>query len=64
MKRIAFVLLLAVAGMTATAQTKPAKKAQSTEKKEECKKTGGSCCSPTSKAKALLQAKPATQKKG
>lgn len=76
MKRVLFTLALAASVAVVSAQTKPAKKAAET--KECSKKEGASCCkkeketaasetgccSPSSKAKALLKAKPATVKKG
>jgi hypothetical protein len=74
MKKVLFALALAASVAVASAQTKPAKKVAT---KECCKKEGASCCkeketavseasccSPSSKAKALVKAKPATVKKG
>lgn len=65
MKKVLLIVVAIAAVSAASAQTKPAKKAE-TAQKEHCKKEGGSCCSPSSKAKALLKAKPAstTEKKG
>ncbi|WP_207421827.1 hypothetical protein [Desertivirga brevis] len=64
MKKLLLIAAAIASISAASAQTKPAKKAD-TNQKEHCKKEGGNCCSPSSKAKALLKAKPATtEKKG
>jgi hypothetical protein len=64
MKKTLFILALAASVSAVSAQTKPAKKASESTKKECCKKKeGASCCSPSSKAKAVLNAKPAAEKK-
>ena len=64
MRKTLFICALAASITAASAQTKPAKKASQGTKKECCKKEGAGCCSPSSKAKALLNAKPASEKKG
>jgi len=63
MKKTLFILAFAASVTAVSAQTKPAKKASESTKKECCKKEGSSCCSPSSKAKAILNAKPAAEKK-
>lgn len=63
MKKVFYVLLMvALSGAASAQETKPAGKA-SEAKKECCKKAEKGCCSPSSKAKAMLNAKPATEKK-
>ena len=63
MKKALLILAVAASVSVASAQTKPAKKTEAT-KKDCCKKDGASCCSPSSKAKALMTAKPSATKKG
>jgi len=63
MKKTLFILALAASVSAVSAQTKPAKKASESTKKECCKKKEDACCSPSSKAKAVLNAKPAAEKK-
>ncbi|WP_207533606.1 hypothetical protein [Desertivirga arenae] len=65
MKKVFLIIATITAISAASAQTKPVKKAEA-DQKEHCKKEGGSCCSPSSKAKALIKAKPAatSEKKG
>ena len=62
MKKALFIFAVAASITAASAQTEPVKKAEA-PKKECCKKEGASCCSPSSKAKALIKAKPTTAKK-
>ncbi len=62
MKKLLIVLAVFASVSAASAQTKPAQKKESCEiKKEDCAKKGDkpSCCSPSSKAKAISTAKKA-----